>query len=268
MALVRGAERLNPFVAIGSASRSWLEAVGRAALLFGAILRALPRPRGIYATAGLQQAYAMGVHSLPLVLIMSILGGSVIGLQANSQLVGGVPLWVVGSAVAAAILTEIGPVLTGMVLVGRVGASIAAELATMKVTEQIDALHAMGRDPVVFLVVPRVVAGVIVLPPLVILADGAGILAGWLVSLASIDGMTTAEFVYGKRFYFRPIALIYSVLKAAAFGFAITFLACHIGLEGGGSAEGVGRTTTKAVVATTLAIMVLDVVLTPILKAF
>ncbi len=134
-------------------------------------------------------------------------------------------------------------------------------------TEQIDALYAMGRDPIAYLVVPRVLGGLAVLPPLVALADFAGIMSGYLVGLVAVDGLTTAEFIYGARFYFRPWALYFSVIKAAFFGLAITFLACYIGLEGGrGGAEGVGRTTTAAVVATTLVLMILDMMLAPLLK--
>lgn len=247
--------------------RSGLDQAGRAALLGWAILRVLPRPRR-YVSATLEQAYQMGIRSLPLVIVMAILGGAVTSQQTGAQFTGGLPPWVVGSLVTAGVLTELGPILTGIVLVGRVGASIAAELASMRVTEQIDALYAMGRDPVEILIVPRVLAGVLVLPPLVVLADAAGIVSGWGVGLFVIDGLTTSDFLYGMRFYFRPFALIYSVSKAGLFGLTITFLACHIGFQGEGGAEGVGRTTTRAVVATTLALMVLDVALVPVLKAF
>ncbi|HEY8483436.1 MAG TPA: ABC transporter permease [Longimicrobiales bacterium] len=248
--------------------RAALERAGQAALLGWAVLRVLPRPQR-YLRAAVRQAYVMGVRSLPLVLIMAALGGAVTSQQGGAQFTGGLPVWVIGSVATASILTELGPVLTGMVLVGRIGASIAAELASMKVTEQIDALYALGRDPVAYLVTPRVVAGVFVVPPLVVLADAVGLLAAWAVSVVVIDGMTTADFLYGMRWYFRPFALIYSVLKGAAFGLAITFLACFVGLmEAKGGAEGVGRTTTAAVVTTTLALMVLDLVLVPLLKTF
>jgi phospholipid/cholesterol/gamma-HCH transport system permease protein len=153
-------------------------------------------------------------------------------------------------------------------MMARVGAAIAAELATMKVTEQIDALVAMGRDPVAFLVAPRVVAGLLVFPPLVILANAVGIGAGWGIGLLTVDGLTSADVVYGMRYYFRTWALIYSCIKAVAFGLAITFIACFVGMSGTGGAEGVGRTTTTAVVATTLSLMILDVLLVPVLKAF
>jgi phospholipid/cholesterol/gamma-HCH transport system permease protein len=244
-----------------------LTKVGEATVMAGQIVRVLPRPR-LYATSALQHAYAMGIRSLPLVLIMAFLGGAVTSQQTGAQFVGGLPLWVIGSVLAASMITELAPVLTGIVMMARVGASIAAELASMKVTEQVDALVAMGRDPVAFLVVPRVVAGVLVLPPLVILANLVGILAGWGIGLVAVDGLTSADVIYGMRWYFRPWVLYFSVIKGAVFGLAITFIACFVGLSGSGGAEGVGRTTTQAVVATTLAIMIIDVLMVPLLKAF
>ncbi len=244
-----------------------LNRAGTAALMALTIGRELRRPRA-WVDSALQQAWVMGIRSLPLVLVISVLGGAVTSQQSGAQFSGGVPLWVIGSISTASILTELGPILTGMVLVGRIGASIAAELGSMKVTEQIDALRAMGRDPYAYLVVPRVVAGVLVVPPLIILADGASLFAAWAVALVAVPGMTSATFIYGVRFYFYPFALTFSILKGLAFGLAITFLACMIGLEGEGGAEGVGRTTTAAVVATTLALLVIDVMFAPLLRYF
>lgn len=244
-----------------------LERMGRAAQLAWQIMKVLPHPR-IYLSATLQQSYIIGIRSLPLVLFIAMLGGAVTSQQSGAQFTGGLPLWVIGSVLAASVLTELGPLLTAIVMMARVGASIAAELASMQVTEQIDALRAMGRDPVAFLVVPRVVAGLLVFPALVILADFAGLFAGWLVGQLAVKGLTSADIIYGMRFYFRPWALWFSVIKGCVFGFAVTFIACLIGLEGGGGAEGVGRTTTNAVVFTTVILMVIDVLLAPILKAF
>jgi phospholipid/cholesterol/gamma-HCH transport system permease protein len=241
--------------------------IGRATVLAFQILKVLPRPR-LYLNAALQQAYVMGVASLPLVLFMAFLGGAVTSQQTGTQFSGGLPLWVIGSVLAASVLTELGPVLTGIVMMARIGASIAAELASMKVTEQIDALYAMGRDPVAFLVTPRVVAGLLVFPLLVVLADAMGIGAGWAVGLITVDGMTSADVIYGMRYYFRPWALWFSVIKGGIFGLAITFVACFVGLEGKGGAEGVGKATTTTAVVTTLLLMVLDVLLVPLLKAF
>src|SRR5688572_283043 len=244
-----------------------LERLGRAALLFWHILRVLPRPR-LYLTAALQQGYLIGIKSLPLVMFIGMLGGAVTSQQSGAQFTGGLPLWVIGSVLAASVLTELGPLLTAIVMMARVGAAIAAELASMHVTEQIDALRAMGRDPVAFLVVPRVVAGVLAFPALVIMANFSGLFAGWLVGQIAVDGLTSGDIIYGMRFYFRPWALWFSILKGAVFGFAVTFIACLVGLEGGGGAQGVGRTTTAAVVVTTIMLMVIDVLLAPLLKMF
>jgi phospholipid/cholesterol/gamma-HCH transport system permease protein len=244
-----------------------LALVGEAAIMARDIVRVLPYPR-IYFTSALQQSYVMGIQSLPLVLFIAALGGAVTSQQTGAQFTGGLPLWVVGSVLAASILTELGPLLTAIMLTGRVGAAIAAELASMKVTEQIDALYAMGRDPIHFLVVPRVVGGFLVVPALVILADLVGMLAGWAVGVVAVDGLTTADVVYGMRFYFRPWAAFFSVLKGVVFGLVITLTSCFVGLRGTGGAEGVGRTTTTAVVATTILLMIMDVLLAPVLKAF
>lgn len=248
-------------------ARIGLERVARAALLAWQIAKILPRPR-LYFSAALDQAMLIGIKSLPLVLFIAMLGGAVTSQQSGAQFSGGLPLWVIGSVLAASVLTELGPLLTAIVMMARVGAAIAAELATMSVTEQIDALKAMGRDPVAFLVVPRVVAGVLVFPALVILADFAGLFAGWLVGQLAVQGLTSGDIIYGMRFYFRPWALWFSVIKGCVFGFAVTFIACLVGLEGGGGAEGVGRTTTTAVVVTTITLMVIDVLLAPLLKMF
>lgn len=261
--MAQGYGSANPLRYIGE-GLNW---IGRASVLMVQIIKVLPRPR-LYVNSALNQAYLMGVASLPLVLFMAFLGGAVTSQQTGSQWAGGLPLWVVGSVLAASVLTELGPVLTGIVMMARVGAAIAAELASMKVTEQIDALYAMGRDPIAFLVTPRVVAGLMVFPLLTVLADAMGIAAGWAVGVLVVDGLTSADIIYGMRFYFRPWALWFSVIKGGVFGVAITFVACFVGLEGKGGAEGVGRATTTTAVVTTLLLMVLDVLLVPLLKAF
>jgi phospholipid/cholesterol/gamma-HCH transport system permease protein len=247
--------------------RAGLEFVGRATVMAWQVLKVLPRPR-LYITAALQQAFVMGIASMPLVLFMAALGGAVTSQQTGAQFTGGLPLWVVGSVLAASVITELGPLLTAIVMMARIGAAIAAELASMKVTEQIDALYAMGRDPIAFLVAPRVVAGLLVFAPLTIVADAMGLFAGWGIGMLAVDGLTSADVVYGMRYWFRPWVLYFSVIKGMLFGLTITFIACFVGLEGKGGAEGVGRATTTAVVLTTIAIMALDVLLVPLLKAF
>lgn len=223
-------------------------------------------PRRYY-RALVSQAYDMGIRSIPVVVVVAALSGAVTSQQSGYQFTGSVPIWVIGSIVAASVLTELGPLVTALVLVGRVGARIGAELGTMVVTEQVDALRAVGRDPVEQLVVPRVFAGILVLPPLVVLADFIGIAAGWAGAIATLP-ITTTEFVYGVRSYFHEFALWFGLIKAAVFGATITFIGCYIGLRATGGAEGVGRTTTSVVVSGTVAIMFWDAVLARLLKAF
>ncbi len=227
---------------------------------------AAARPRRYY-RALIDQMHDMGVGSIPVVVLVAALSGAVTSQQSGYQFTGTVPIWVIGSVVAASVLTELGPLVTALVLVGRIGARIGAELGTMVVTEQVDALRAVGRDPVEQLVVPRVLAGTLMLPPLVVLADFVGIGAGWLGALITLP-ITSAEFAYGVRTYFHDFALWFGLIKAAVFGATITFIGCYVGLRATGGAEGVGRTTTSVVVAGTVAIMFWDAVLARLLKAF
>jgi phospholipid/cholesterol/gamma-HCH transport system permease protein len=165
------------------------------------------------------------------------------------------------------VVTELGPLSTGFVLIGRVGARIGAELGAMSVSEQIQALRTLGRDPVVYLVIPRVLAALIAVPALVALADASGMLAGWAVALVRIP-ITTAEFAAGARSYFQPFQLYFSLLKGAVFGVSIAFIACASGLRATGGAAGVGRATTVSVVVGTVVMMILDLLLARLLRVF
>jgi phospholipid/cholesterol/gamma-HCH transport system permease protein len=251
---------------IGGSILTVLRHAAGATLLTLHTLVALARPRRYY-RALMDQCYDMGIGSIPVVVLVAALAGAVTSQQSGYQFTGTVPIWVIGSVVAASVLTELGPLVTALVLVGRIGARIGAELGTMVVTEQVDALRAVGRDPVEQLVVPRVIAGTLMLPPLVVLADFIGIAAGWFGALLTLP-ITSAEFIYGVRTYFHDFALWFGLIKAAVFGATITFIGCYIGLRAAGGAEGVGRTTTAVVVSGTVAIMFWDAVLARLLKAF
>lgn len=238
----------------------------RVAALAWHTLLGMLRPRNYYRDL-LAQCYDMGVRSLPVVILVAALSGAVTSQQSGYQFTGTVPIWVIGSVVAASVLTELGPLVTALVLVGRIGSRIGAELGTMVVTEQVDALRAVGRDPVEQLVVPRVLAGTLMLPPLVVVADFVGIGAGWLGALITLP-ITSAEFIYGVHSYFHGFALWFGLIKAAVFGATITLIGCYIGLRTTGGAEGVGRTTMSVAVSGTVAIMFWDAVLARLLKAF
>jgi phospholipid/cholesterol/gamma-HCH transport system permease protein len=204
-----------------------------------------------------REAYAMGVQSLPIVMIAGVLSGVVTSQQGGYQFTGSVPLYVVGSVVTSSVVMELGPVLTAIVFIGRVGARITAELGTMKVSEQIDALHSLGRDPIRTLAAPRIIAGVITLPLLVAIANVIGVTGGMLTAGATL-GLGRESFMYGARLFFHTFDLFYSIGKAVVFGLIVPLIATHMGFRTYGGAEGVGRATTTAVVYMIMAVLVLD----------
>jgi len=205
----------------------------------------------------LREMYAMGVQSLPIVLVAAILSGVVTSQQGGYQFTGSVPLYVVGSVVVSSIILELGPVLTAVVFIGRVGARITAELGTMRVSEQLDALESLGRDPIRTLAAPRIIAGTLVLPILVAIANVVGIVGGMLTAEATL-GLGRETFLYGARLFFHTFDLYYSVGKGLVFGFIIPLIAVHMGFRAHGGAEGVGRATTTSVVWMILAVLILD----------
>jgi len=211
-----------------------------------------------------RQMYWMGVSSVPIVLVTGILAGVVTSQQGGYQFTGSVPLYVLGSVVTSSVVLELGPIMTAVVLIGRVGARITAELGTMQVSEQIDALHSLGRDPVRTLVSPRIVAGVVVVPALVAMANTAGILSGMVAAQATV-GLSNDSFLYGAQLWWHNWDMFYSLMKGVVFGFVIPLIASHMGLATRGGAEGVGKATTSAVVLMTLAVLFLDALFPPLL---
>jgi phospholipid/cholesterol/gamma-HCH transport system permease protein len=159
------------------------------------------------------------------------------------------------------VVLELGPLLTGLVLTGRVGGRMTAEIGTMRVTEQIDALETLAYDPVAYLVVPRLLAALIMLPTLVVLADATGLTSAYLVSVRLTD-VTAQAFVEGLRLGFGTFQVVYSLLKAMMFGGAIALVCSYEGYITEAGAEGVGRSTARAVVITSVTILVLDALLT------
>ncbi len=254
--------------------RRWFEAFGRGTelvfdhagalgILVWAILVSVVRLR-FPQREFFRQIYVMGVESLPIVFVTGALAGIVTSQQGGYQMTGAIPQYILGSLVAQTVVLEMGPVLTAIVLVGRVGARITAELGTMKVSEQIDAYHSLGRDPIVLLATPRVLAGILVMPALVGFANVVGIFAGMIA--ARLDaGLGFESFLYGARLFWHSWDLFYSLTKAVVFGLAIPLISVHMGLRTRGGAEGVGRTTTDAVMFMTLTILILDAMFPPLL---
>jgi len=162
------------------------------------------------------------------------------------------------------VVLELGPVLTGLILAGRIGARYAAELGTMRVTEQIDALESLGRSPMSHLLLPRIIAGILVIPALTVFANVMGIASGYVAASSSLH-LSLTEFTYGSRYFFHTFDLYYSIIKAFCFAGAVTVIPCYIGYHTQQGAEGVGRSTTTAVVAASITILLLDTVLAKVL---
>jgi phospholipid/cholesterol/gamma-HCH transport system permease protein len=242
--------------AFGRSIRSGVEGIGATARFSADTLRAVRDVRTWLPFATLQ-ARRLGVDSLPIALFIALFTGIVLALLASYTFTGAVPLYLVGTLVEKTITMELAPVLTGLALAGRVGANIAAEIGTMRVTEQIDALETLTYDPFAYLVVPRVLAGIVMFPVIVGAAMLVGVGAGWMASVLLLD-LAPSQFLKGLRLFFDPFDIRYGLVKASSFGFAVTLLGCYAGMRTRGGAEGVGRAATSAVVLGAVMILVLD----------
>lgn len=247
----------------GRLSRFIIE-LGRMTMLAGECLRSFftvrPRVREVF-----NQMHYIGVKSQSVVLITGAFAGMVLCVQTFYQFqklkMGASSLGVV----SVAMTSELGPVLAGLMVAGRVGAAITAQLGTMKVTEQIDALRTMATHPVDYLIVPRVVAAMIVMPMLTVLAVAASIFSAYYLGiyLLGMDGAYAWEYMV---FYTEPIDLIMGIIKAVIFGGIIAFVGCYKGLTCGGGAEGVGKATNEAVVQASIIILVSNLFITLFLR--
>ncbi len=215
------------------------------------------REVGTWASLTAVQMRRIGVQSLPIAVFIAVFTGIVLALLSSYSFTGAVPLYFVGTFVGKAMMLELAPVLVGLALAGRVGANIAAELGTMKVTEQVDALETLAYNPFSYLVVPRVVAAILMFPVVVAIASAVGIASGWLTAVNLLD-LSTPEFAKGIRLFYQFKDVWFGLVKAMSFGFAIAVIGSYHGLETRGGAEEVGKETTTAVVRGAEAILVLD----------
>ena len=241
---------------VGRITRQWVSAVGRGAHFVVDVLRAT---RDITSWRGEFSGHArtLGVESLPIGIFIALFTGIVLALLASYSVGDLVPPYFVGTLVQKTVTLELAPVLTGLALAGRVGANIAAELGTMRVTEQIDALETLTFDPMSYLVVPRVWASTLMFPIVVGTAMLVGVTSGWLASLGLLD-ITTPQFLKGVRVFFSEFDVRYGLVKSASFGAAVALIGCRAGLTTEGGAQGVGRSATRAVVISAVMILVLD----------
>ncbi len=241
-----------------------LEKVGKYSLLLYKALRSSYETK-IYRRNLVNELMKIGYESVPIVLLTGIFTGAVMTIQTAYQLETSiVPRSVIGSIVSQSIVIELAAVITSLVLAGKVGARIATEIGTMRVSEQIDALESMGFNSVSFLVMPRVLSGLIMFPVLYILASisgvGGGLVAGYLSG-----ALPASEFLLGAREFFYPWDVLFGMLKAFVFGFLITSVSCYKGYYTSGGAEGVGNSTTQATVLSCMYVLLADFLLAAII---
>jgi phospholipid/cholesterol/gamma-HCH transport system permease protein len=244
------------FQKVGKISLNLFQEIGQISQLIFEIIKSLAHIRRSRQLIFFQMEH-IGVNSLPLVLIIAVFTGMVSAWQAAYQLKGIAPLSFLGGATARAIITELGPVLTGIVIAGRVGASIAAELGTMKVTEQIDALESMAISPIRYLAMPRFIAASIMMPLILVFANFIAIVGAYLVSNYFLS-VSSAVFFQSVKRYFVLGDFFYGLVKTIFFGGVTSLLGCHIGLRTEGGAEGVGLATIRSFVMSSAMILILD----------
>jgi len=254
------AELLAPFRWVGRGGIGALAAVGRLAIFAGhALVRAATPP--YYPAVFLQQLLAIGWFSLPVVGLTAAFTGAALAQQIY---VGGARFnaeSTVPAVTVIALVRELAPVLAGLMVAGRVASAMAAELGTMRVTEQIDALVTLRTDPVRYLIAPRLIASTLVLPFLVLVANIIGVLGGYALATERL-GFNSASYLSVTRRYLEVDDVVSSLIKAAVFGFIIALMGCYHGFRSGGGAQGVGRATTNAVVSAFVLILLFNLVIT------
>lgn len=249
---------------LGRHGVNFIRTVGGLFILLGKFIVSL---REVHRSLGLfvEELYLLGVKSLPLIIIISIFVGAVSAWQAAYQFKFiGAPLRLLGQAVGKAVVIELAPVLSAIVFAGRVGAGITAELGTMKVTEQIDALESMGISPVRYLVQPRVLACLFMVPFLVIFANFVAIVGALVVSIIGV-AVSSETFLTGFKDSFKLSDFVNGLIKAGVFGFIIGIVGCHQGFSTRGGAQGVGQATTASVVISMVLILVFNFIFAVIL---
>jgi phospholipid/cholesterol/gamma-HCH transport system permease protein len=254
---------MNFFAGIGRAVITVLAHLGRLAAFTARAVAGVVSPP-VYGRLIGRQMMSIGYYSLPVVGLTALCIGAVLALQIY---LGGNRYGaeaIVPQIVVLGITRELGPVIVGLMVAGRVGAAIAAEIGTMKVTEQIDALTTLATNPVKYLVVPRLVAAVVVLPLLTVIGDTIGVLGGYVVSVYNL-GFTPSTYLKNTVDFATHQDIVSGLIKAAVFGFIVALMGCYNGFNSKGGAQGVGNATTNAVVSSSILILAADFILTAIL---
>jgi phospholipid/cholesterol/gamma-HCH transport system permease protein len=249
------------FVAnIGAATLAYLAKIGHIFSFIGtAVMHCFAPP--FYPRLIFKQIIQIGYFSLPVVGLTAIFSGAVLALQSYSGFSRFNAESTIATVVVLSITRELGPVLAGLMVAGRVGASMAAEIGTMRVSEQIDALTTLSTNPFKYLVAPRIIAAVLMLPLLVLIADIIGVMGGYLVSVYEL-GFSSGPYLRSTFEFLEVMDVISGLTKAAFFGFIIASMGCYWGYHSKGGAEGVGTATTNAVVSSSISILLINYIIT------
>lgn len=256
---------MNPLAAIGRVFLGFLAGIGRIALFTITAVTHCARPP-FYPSLIARQMIDIGYFSLPVVGLTALFTGMVLALQSYTGFARFQAEGAVATVVVLSMTRELGPVIAGLMVAGRIGASMAAEIGTMRVTEQIDALVTLSTNPFKYLVAPRLIAGTAMLPLLVLVADIIGVLGGYLVGVYKLN-FNPSAYLKQTADYLQTIDVVSGLVKASVFGFVIALLGCFHGYHSGGGAQGVGRATTNSVVGSSIMILILDYMLTEIFFA-
>lgn len=254
---------MNFFRLIGIAILDFFQNIGKISL-FGRQVISSMLSREYYFKQLVLQILEIGYYSLPVIGLTALFTGAVLALQTYTGFSRFNAESSIASVVVLSICRELGPVLGGLMLAGRVGAAVAAEIGTMRVTEQIDALYTLNTDPLKYLVIPRVIAGIIVLPCLVLVADIIGVMGSYLVSVYKL-GFSPYTYLRKTVRFLEMDDVISGLIKAAAFGAIVTFIGCYYGYNSRGGAQGVGTATTNSVVTASVLILISNYVITGLL---
>ena len=250
---------------LGRVVLNFFAAAGRLGLFaFEAVLQCFKRP--FYGKAFARQLIEIGFYSLPVVALTTLFSGMVIALQTYTGFSSFSAEGAVALVVLISVTRELAPVMAGLMVAGRIGAAMAAELGTMRVTEQIDALTTLSTNPFRYLIVPRILAGIVMLPVLVLIGDIIGICGGYLIGISKLD-FNASTYLINTWEYLKPMDIISGLTKAAVFGFIITLLGCYNGFYSKGGAQGVGQATTNAVVSASILILIFNYILTEVFFA-
>ncbi len=245
---------------VGAAVFAFLAAVGRLVIFAGQALGAALTPP-YYPRLILRQIVYIGYFSLPVVGLTAMFTGMVLALQSYTGFSRFNAEGAIATVVVLSVTRELGPVIAGLMVAGRVGAAMAAEIGTMRVTDQIDAMTTLSTDPLRYLVLPRLLAGLVTLPALVLVADIIGVFGGFLVATYKFD-FNPAAYLTQTEQYLTRMDVISGLIKAAVFGFIVALMGCYQGYYSRGGAEGVGQATTHAVVSASILILLSDYFLT------